>query len=126
MADAKAVQQEDEFVTVSEELSEPETKIVFEDINDSFTGLYLGMRSVPSENGSYSQARFQGIGDESEIVFFVNANWSLREGLRNVPRNAKTRITFVSEQDTGQAQPMRVYRVEVAKATRGMARRAST
>jgi hypothetical protein len=113
MAESKVtVPQDDEFVTVSDGAAEPETKVVFEVLGDSFTGDdYLGLRTVPSPEGSYQQARFKN-GDET---FFVNANHSLREGLRTVRQHSRVRITWVDELDTGQAQPMRVFKVEVAR-----------
>lgn len=87
-----------------------ETKIIFDTIGDEFIGTYLGMREVDGgENGSYKQARFQVESD----LYFVNANFSLRAGLKNVRNGSLVRIEFTSEQDTGQSSPMRVYTVQV-------------
>ena len=99
-----------EFVTVSSaDQTVQENKIQFEMIGDTWTAdKYLGMRDM----GSYEQARFQ----KGTEIFFVNANYSLRDGLKNVrPNTGPVRLTFTEEVDTGQAQPMRVFTVEVAR-----------
>jgi hypothetical protein len=118
MADAKtpATATDDEFVMVSTGSAEPENKIIFEVIGDSFTGTYLGMRKMENADGNYQQARFE----KSDGIYFVNVNYSLREGLKTVRTGSKTRITYVEDLDTGQASPMRVYTVEVARTSRAV------
>jgi len=106
----------DEFTMVSTGAAEPENKIIFENIGESFTGTYLGMRKMENADGNYQQARF----DQDGVVHFVNVNYSLREGLKTVRNGQKTRITYVEDLDTGQASPMRVYTVEVARANRAV------
>jgi hypothetical protein len=101
-----------DFTTVSSGEIIPETKIVFDTIGDVFMGRYLGMREVPSNEGSFKQARFEFEDD----IYFVNANHSLREGLSTVRLGTVTRITYTDDLDTGQAQPMRVFKVETARA----------
>lgn len=102
-----------EWTTVSEDAGEPEIKIVFDTIGDEFEAdLYLGMRSLDNEQGSYQQARFEKDGE----IYFTNANWSLRNGLKNVrPGTGPIKLTFSSETDTGQRNPMRNFTVQVAK-----------
>lgn len=100
-----------DFTTVSTGEVTPETKIVFDTIDDSFTGKYLGMRDVPNPEGTYQQARFQ----DGEDIYFTNANHSLRDGLKNVRIGSIVRITYVDDLDTGQANTMRLYKVEVAR-----------
>lgn len=100
-----------DFTTVSSGEVTPETKIVFDTLNDSFTGKYLGMRDVPNPEGTYQQARFQ----DGEDIYFTNANHSLREGLKTVRIGSVVRITYVDDLDTGQANTMRLYKVEVAR-----------
>jgi hypothetical protein len=88
-----------------------ETKIVFDTVGDEFIGVYLGMREVDGgQNGTYKQARFSVDKD----LYFVNANFSLRAGLKNVRTGTLTRVEFTSEQDTGQESPMRVFTVQTA------------
>jgi hypothetical protein len=112
MAESKITTPDDEFTIVSDGTQEPETKVVFEVIGDTFTGDdYLGMRTVPSPDGNYQQARFKN----GEDIYFLNANHSLREGLKTVRIHSRVRLTWTDELDTGQAQPMRVFMVEVAK-----------
>jgi hypothetical protein len=112
MATAKGNDTDTEFVTVSSGESEPETKMVFDTIGDQFTGTYLGMRQQTNDNGNYQQARFS---DDAGEIYFTNAGYSLRNGLRDVSAGTKVRITFSSESDTGQANPMRNFTVEVAR-----------
>lgn len=101
-----------EFVMVSDGAqTEPETKIVFDTFGDTFTGTYLGMRSITNDQGSYQQARFQ----TDDGIFFTNANYSLKEGLKSVRTGTITRVTFVNDLDTGQASPMRIFTIEVSR-----------
>lgn len=102
------------WTTVSEEGSEEENKIVFENVGDSFEGTFLGTRVQENADGNYTQARFQA----GEDVYFTNLGYSLRKGLQSVRVGSLVRITFTGEQDTGQASPMRIFRVEVAKLSR--------
>jgi hypothetical protein len=118
---AKPVSDPIQWNTISEGNAEPETKIVMEEIGDKFRGIYLGMRQMPAnENGAgYQQARFEGV-DNSGIngtgeVYFINANYSLRDGLKTVRTGTLTQFEWVDELDTGQSQPMRVFRVETAR-----------
>ena len=104
-----------DFTTVSTGEVTPETKIVFDTLEDSFTGKYLGIRIVSSPEGDFQQARFQ----DGEDIYFTNANHSLRDGLKNVRINSVVRITYVGDLDTGQANTMRLYKVEVARTKPG-------
>lgn len=100
----------DEWTVVSEGQSAPETKIVMENKGDSFVGLYLGMRTIPSPSGDYQQARW----DIPDVgICFMNANWSLRQGLAKVRIRTLTRITLADFQDTGQESLMSVYEIAV-------------
>jgi hypothetical protein len=103
-----------DFVTVGDGAAEPETKIVFEVMGDSWTGKYLGMRTLGNADGSYQQARFESL-DGSNEKYFTNANYSLREGLKSVRIGSIVRMTWTDEMDTGQASPMRIFQTEVAR-----------
>jgi hypothetical protein len=107
MAQEKA----EEFVTVSTGEVKPETKIIFDTKGDSFTGIFLGMRQMDNPEGSYQQARFENNGE----IYFVNANFNLRDGLKNVRAGSKVRVTYTNDLDTGQVKPMRCFKVEVAR-----------
>lgn len=101
---------ESEWVVVSEdELNE--TKWNFELIGESLTGEYLGSRSLDNKDGGYTQYRFQ-VGDD---IYFVNGNYSLTRGMSSVRTGSLCRITYVADKDTGQATPMRIFTVEVAR-----------
>lgn len=121
MADAKTTEkaQAIEWRTVNEETSGEETKIIFNVIGDEFVGVYLGLREVAGRDEwgnpapAYSQARFSDPSNPSD-VYFTNCGYSLRNGLKDVRKGSLVRITWTSEQDTGQASPMRVFRVDVA------------
>lgn len=106
------IPQNDEWTVVSEGSSAPETKIVMENKGDSFTGLYLGMRTIPSPSGEYQQARWENV-EGAVGICFMNANWSLRQGLSKVRVRTETRITLADFQDTGQESLMSVYEVAV-------------
>lgn len=118
--------QEMTWTTVSDSSAqEPETKIVFDQIGDEFTGIYLGTRQVePADitERPYTQARFQGVtedGERTDTVYFTNMGHSLRQGLREVRTGSLVRITYTDDLDTGQASPMKGFRIEVARQAAG-------
>lgn len=113
---------QDEFAVVSEGTVEPEIKIVFDTIGDEFVGTYLGTRTMDNVDGKYIQYRFT---HENE-TYFVNGNYSLREGMKNVRAGAKVRLRYVADIDTGQASPMRAFEVAVARRTSNVTTRATT
>lgn len=99
-----------EWVTVSEdELNE--TKWNFEILGESLTGEYLGSRTLDNRDGAYTQYRFR-VGED---IYFINGNYSLSRGMGNVRTGSLCRITYVTDKDTGQATPMRIFTVEVAR-----------
>lgn len=108
----------DEWTTVSSgedvELDQ-ETKIVFEEIGDEITGEYLGLRELrDSDTGRpYFQARFRIDGE----VCFCRANHSMKEGLKTVAIGSLTRVIYAADVDTGQANPMRSFTVQVNRST---------
>jgi len=89
-----------------------EVKFNFDVLGDQFTGIYLGQRTSQNERGSYLQYRFEG---EDGITYFINGNFNLTNSMKNVRINQLTRITWVDEKDTGQATPMRIFKVEVGR-----------
>jgi hypothetical protein len=99
-----------EWIVVSEEDSE-ETKIVFDTVGDSFTGVYLGPRRIENEDGSFMQHRF-AVGTDK---YFTNGNHSMNTGLSQVTKGSLVRVTWTGEKDTGRPDPMRVFRVEKSK-----------
>jgi hypothetical protein len=99
-----------EWVVVSEDDIE-ETKIVFDTIGDSFTGVYLGLRKIENEEGNFTQHRF-AVGEDR---YFTNGNHSMNTGLSQVSKGSLVRVTWTGERDTGRPDPMRVFRVEKSK-----------
>lgn len=114
--------QEMNWTTVSEGDQEPETKIVFDSLGDEFTGKFLGTRMVEAQDPNdrpYQQARFEGIGEnDSGTVYFTNLGHSLRTGLKDVRAGSIVRVTYTDDLDTGQASPMKTFRVEVGRLSR--------
>lgn len=106
----------DEWVTVSDPSTiTQDIKMVFEVIGDEFIGIWKGFRAIPSSDGGFQQARFA---DDEGNTYFTNANYSLSDGLKNVRVDSKVRVTYIADLDTGQANPMRVYRVDVSRPAR--------
>lgn len=103
--------QESGWKTVSEDEVD-ETKIVFDTVGDVFVGRYLGTRNLSNSDGGYTQIRFQG---EDGAHYFTNANYSLQKSFTDMRPGTTCRVTFVSEKDTGQRSPMRVFRVDVRR-----------
>lgn len=109
-----------EWVAVNESASEPEIKLIFEEFGDEFEGIYLGMRTIPSQDGGYSQARFKG---DDSVTYFCNANYSLKDALSKVRANSRVKVRYDSDLDTGQESPMRIFLVFVAKTKGGVTNR---
>lgn len=100
-----------EWTTVSEEEVD-EDKFQFDMIGEELIGTYLGTRTLSNDNGGYTQYRYE-LSDGQYV--FVNGNYSLQAGMRNVRIGSLCRVTYIADKDTGQASPMRIYRVDVAK-----------
>lgn len=103
------------------ETAVPETgdQIVFDTIGDQFIGLYLGMRSVTVEEKDGRESEFKVLmftGVDGK-PYQINAGWKLESAFESaaVPERAIVRITYVKDVDTGRNDPMKDYRVEVAK-----------
>lgn len=105
-AEAEAAQ----WQTVSEEDVE-EGKFTFDIMGDQFMGTYHSLRIVDGAEGKFTQYRFERDGS----MYFINAGWSLQQGMSKVRKGQQVRITWTGERDTGQPTPMRVFRVDVAK-----------
>jgi hypothetical protein len=101
-----------QWQTVSAPDEQPEEiKFVFEGYGDALTGTYLGLRELKDRETQrpYYQARFR---DEDNDIVFTRANASMLEGLERVRIGTMTRVTYTSDKDTGQASPMRMFKVE--------------
>jgi hypothetical protein len=82
-----------------------EGQIVFDTIGDTFTGVFVGWSET---DNNIAQAHFKN----AEGEFFTNCGWSLKQQLKTVRKGSEVKITYISDQDTGQASPMRVFRVQ--------------
>lgn len=102
---------EPEWVIVSEDEVD-ESKFAFDLIGSQLEGEFLGIRTLDNPDGAYTQYRFEAADGD---VWFVNGNYNLQQGMRNVRVGSQCRITYVSDKDTGQATPMRIFTVEVAR-----------
>lgn len=100
-----------EWTTVSEDEADDD-KFQFDLIGEELIGTYLGTRQLSNEQGAYTQYRYE-LSDGQTV--FVNGNYSLQAGMRNVRIGNLCRITFTGEKDTGQASLLKLFRVDVAK-----------
>src|SRR5271170_2208333 len=85
---------------------ETESQIVFDTIGDTFTGVFMGWSET---DGGIAQAHFINAAGEK---FFTNCGWSLRQQLKAVKTRSEVKMTFTDIQDTGKAEPMRLFRVQ--------------
>jgi len=110
---------ESQWETISEE-DVDEIKQSFDEIGESFTGVYDGFRQMETANGKLTQYKFT----VGELHYFINATYNLMQGMSQVNKGELTRITWVGERDTGQESLMKIFRVDVAKrgARRGKVR----
>lgn len=117
---ASTTNEEFEWVTVSDPATATaDIKMVFEVIGDEFTGIWEGFRNIGSGENAYKQARFS---DDEGSTYFCNSNYSLTEALSKVRIKSRVRVTYSGDLDTGQESPMRVFKVDVARPTRGAIR----
>lgn len=110
-----------EWRQVSEEDVE-EIKFTFDDMGESFIGVYRKQRIVDGAEGKFTQYIF----DVDNLRYFINAGWNLIQGMQKVTPGQKCRITWISNRDTGQETPMRIFRVDVAKPQSGTTATRST
>lgn len=99
-----------EWEEVSEE-DVDEIKQTFDVLGEVFTGIYLGYRQTQTDSGILTQYRFR----KGELTYFINGTWSLMQGMAKVPANSPCRIQWISERDTGQPSPMRIFKVDIPK-----------
>lgn len=99
-----------QWATVSED-DVDEEKFTFDVLGDQFIGDYIGVRIVDGTDGKITQFRFTA----AERFYFINAGWSLIQGMSNVRKGMRVRITWTGERDTGQPSKMRLFRVDVSK-----------
>lgn len=88
------------------------TRIVFDTIGDSFIGRYNGYRTVETADGeNFKVLTWTGTDGEP---YETNAGYSLEQAFEDLAPGVITRVTYVKDVPTGQASPMKSFRVEVA------------
>lgn len=99
----------DGWTDVSEEV-----QIAFETIGDGFIGTYAD-RDVVGNNGMV-QFHFENVTDLNGNPIadraFVNGTRDLVGKFRTIPQRRTVRVKWISEMNTGQATPMRVFSVQ--------------
>ena len=87
--------------------------VKFEALGDAFTGVFLGLEDITTEEGEVlPMASFIGPDGKGYCLF---PNVVLRRGLAKVEPKEWCRITFDKEIDTGKPSPLKSYRVEVGR-----------
>ena len=92
---------------------ESEVQMAFETLGDGFTATYLGMD--PRNANGIVQAHFENaatLDNEHVGNAFTNVGRDLENKLNKVPPHRQVRIQWTDNMDTGQASPMRVYKVQ--------------
>ena len=90
-----------------------EVQLSFETIGDGFTATFLEMD--PRNSSGIVQAHFENaetLDHEHIGNAFTNVGRDLETKLKKVPHHRQVRIEWISNLDTGQASPMRVYKVQ--------------
>ena len=115
MADSVGLNPSDfEWETVHEEAAD---QIVFDTVDDEYTGEYLGSEVITftdkkGEEQSFTQLRFR----DNEGLKGINAGYELREAYKNIPPHTVTRIRLMKlVKIAGQESPMKSFRVDTAK-----------
>lgn len=102
--------------TFETRVSETGDTIVFDTIGDTWTGIYIGSvragKEGADERDMFTILQFTG---EDDKPYQVNAGWKLERGMSEVEPGSLVRITYVKDVDTGAPQPMKDFRIEVAR-----------
>lgn len=84
---------------------ETEAQLSFNDIGEEFIGKFLGWSETKT---GIVQAHFEN----AEGAYFCNVGWSLKIQLKKVQVGSLVRLRYESDQDTGEASPMKIFRVQ--------------
>lgn len=98
-------------------VAETGDQIVFDTIGDTFTGIYtgyeIGCKDGGTEADEFTVLQFRG---EDGKPYQTNAGWKLRKAFVNrVDSGSLVRITYVKDVATNSVQPMKDFRVEIAR-----------
>jgi hypothetical protein len=103
-----------EWETVHEEAAD---QIVFDKVGDTYVGEYLGSEVISftdrdGEDQSFTQLKFR----DNEGLKGINAGYELRKAFDGIPAGSIVRVQYVKNVPiTGQASPMKSFRVDTAK-----------
>jgi hypothetical protein len=95
--------------------TEAATQLTFNEVGDTFIGLYIGQETVEftDKRGleqDFTQLNFL-VGDEP---FAINAGYDLVRGFKGIQPSTVVRIQLRKLVDVGQQSPLKSYRVDVA------------
>jgi hypothetical protein len=95
--------------------TERATQLTFDNVDDTFIGLYIGQEVIEFEGKRGLQEEFTQlnflVGDEP---FAINAGYDLLRGFKGVQPNTFVRVQLRKLVDVGQQSPLKSYRVDVA------------
>lgn len=82
---------------------------MFDTFGDSFVGRFQGIETVTPENGDepFEQALFR-----TNDGLFAMSGTKVIAGMRKVPPQTITRLTYVKDVRTNQASPMKDVKIE--------------
>ncbi len=96
-------------------------QIIFNEIGDEYTGLYLGAEVIHFEttdkktgdvqDNEFTQHRFRDPGG----ITVINGGWELNSELVKIAADTMVRIRLMKLVDVGQNDPMKSYRIWTAR-----------
>lgn len=89
-------------------------KVVFDTVGDVFTGMYEGEEHIAPENGDEPFDLYNFTGTDGRL-YSVNKSYKLGRAMGGVTPGKWVRITYVQDIPTRKAEPMKDFRVDVAK-----------
>jgi hypothetical protein len=89
--------------------------VTFEKFGDVFIGKYTGVEKIiPDKDDPFEILTFE---DDRGKRYSISPSYKLQRAFYLVPEGSWCRITYVSNIDTGKAEPMKDYRVDVRRGT---------
>lgn len=100
----------EQWDTVQEESA---TRVVFDEYGDSIKGTFIGPEEIAPQNGEpFTLLLLRG---DDDVVYALNSSYKLDQAFGKVNPGDYVRVTYVKEIDTGEASPMKDFKVEVRK-----------
>lgn len=106
-----------EWETVQTEAGD---QVEFNEIGDTFVGLYVGYDNIEFEDPKHGpqefrQLHFRGLDDPENQLYDINAGYRLRQASEKLTPGQVVRIVYVKDLPTGEASDMKEYRIDVRK-----------